>query len=57
MLRVDSGDFVIEQFNGREVRLHTDTSTRMAESFSRGDWIEAKVKDEKTRGMYYLFAI
>jgi hypothetical protein len=46
VLRVTGGTFVIEQFNGREVRLHPDTNFRMTETFNRGDWIEAKVKDE-----------
>src|SRR4026207_1488405 len=47
VLRVIGGTIVIEQFNGREVRLHPDANVRMTETlFNRGDWIEAKVKEE-----------
>jgi hypothetical protein len=43
---VEGGNLVIEEFNGRETRLHADANTQTDESVSRGDWVEAKVKDE-----------
>jgi hypothetical protein len=47
VLRVTGGTIVIEQFNGREVRLHPDANVGMTEVFfHQGDWIEAKVKEE-----------
>lgn len=43
VLRVDGENYLVQRFNGREVRLHIDQATKMSGLISRGDRIEAKV--------------
>jgi hypothetical protein len=47
VLRIDGNDFLIQRFNGKEVRLHLNASTEMTEIIGRGDRIEAKLNDQK----------
>ena len=43
MLRVEGENYVVERFNGKEARLHTDQTTKMSDRTGRGICIEAKV--------------
>src|SRR5688572_12267776 len=45
VLRINGDNFVIQRFNGQEVRLHTDANTQRTEGIRRGDYIEAQVSD------------
>lgn len=45
VLRVEADDYLIQRFDGREVRLHTDAYTQTTGMISRGDRIEAKVQE------------
>jgi hypothetical protein len=45
VLRIDGNDFLVQRFNGKEVRLHLDATTQMTDIIGRGDRIEAKVGD------------
>jgi hypothetical protein len=45
VLRIDGNDFLVQRFNGKEVRLHLDATTQMTEIIGQGDRIEAKVGD------------
>ena len=45
VLRIEGNDFVVQRFNGKEVRLHLDATTHMTDILGRGDRIEAKVGD------------
>ena len=44
VLRVDGDSYLIQRFDGKEVRLFTDKGTQVTPRISRGDWIEAKVQ-------------
>jgi hypothetical protein len=43
VLRINGNDFLVQRFNGKEVRLHLDANTQMTEIIGLGDRIEAKV--------------
>jgi hypothetical protein len=45
VLRVESDNYLIQRFDGREVRLHTDANTETTGMISRGDRIEAQVQE------------
>ena len=45
VLRIQGDNFVIQRFNGQEVRLHTDANTQRTEGIRQGDYIEAQVSD------------
>jgi hypothetical protein len=45
VLRVENGNYFVRGNDGKEVRLHTDHSTRMAGDINQGDRIEANVND------------
>jgi hypothetical protein len=47
VLRIDGNDFLVQRFNGKEVRLHRSATTEMTEIIGRGDRIEAKLNDQK----------
>ena len=49
VLRMDGNDFLVQRFNGKEVRLHLDANTQMTEIIGLGDRIEAKVSDRNER--------
>ena len=49
VLRIDGNDFLVQRFNGKEVRLHLDANTQMNEIIGLGDRIEAKVSDVNER--------
>ena len=43
MLRLEGGNYLIERYDGKEVRLHIDQTTKMTGSIGKGDRIKAKV--------------
>lgn len=45
VLRVDGNSLLIERFNGKEVRLHLDTTIKNGSEIAPGDRIEAKLAD------------
>jgi hypothetical protein len=46
VLRFDRNNFLVQRFDGKEVRLYIDQNTRMTEFIGQGDRIEAKVNDQ-----------
>jgi hypothetical protein len=46
VLRVEGDNYFVKVKNGKEVRLHTDKTTKMMGEIKKGDRIEAKVNDE-----------
>ena len=47
VLRVDPSAYFVKQYDGDQVRVHTDETTRMTETIRRGDHIEAKVNAQR----------
>ena len=45
LLRIQGDNYVVQRFNGQEVRLHTDANTQKTVGIRRGDRIEAEVSD------------
>jgi len=45
VMRVEGGNYVIERFDGKEMLLHVDQTTKMSGHIGRGDRIEAKVHE------------
>jgi hypothetical protein len=45
VLLFDRNNFLVQRFDGKEVRLHIDQDTRMTEFIGQGDRIEATVHD------------
>ncbi|HKQ35064.1 MAG TPA: hypothetical protein VJT11_07145 [Nitrospiraceae bacterium] len=43
VLRVDGNNYLIERFDGKEVTLHIEQTTKMSGRIGQGDRIEAKV--------------
>jgi len=46
LLRVEYGDYVVKEKDGKEVRLTTDKTTQMMGQLKKGDRIEAKVNEQ-----------
>jgi len=46
LFRVEDGSYFVKVKDGKEVRLHTDKTTRMMGDIKKGDRIEAKVNDQ-----------
>ena len=46
LLRVEYGDYVVKEKDGKEVLLTTDKTTQMMGQLKKGDRIEAKVNDQ-----------
>jgi transcriptional antiterminator Rof (Rho-off) len=46
LLRVEYGEYVVKEQDGKEVRLTTDKMTQMMGQLKKGDRIEAKVNDQ-----------
>ncbi len=44
VLRIEGVSVVVERFDGRQVHLHVDDTTKMGSCIGRGDHIEAKVR-------------
>jgi uncharacterized membrane protein YcgQ (UPF0703/DUF1980 family) len=44
--RVEDGNYFVKVKDGKEVRLHTDKTTKMMGEIKKGDRIEAKVNDQ-----------
>src|SRR5437868_703368 len=55
VLRVDGDSYLIQGFDGREVRYRVDSGTDMSGSIRQGDLIEAKVREvNDERRVVYL---
>lgn len=46
LVRVEDGNYFVKVKGGKEVRLHTDTTTQMIGEIKKGDRIEAKMNDQ-----------
>lgn len=46
VLRVEESSYFVKQYDGDQVRVHIDGTTKMARSIGQGEHIEAKVNDE-----------
>jgi len=46
LFRVEDGNYFVKVKDGKEVRLHTDKTTKMIGEIKKGDRIEAKVNNE-----------
>ncbi len=46
LVRIDDGNYFVKVKDGKEVRLHTDKSTKMIGEIKKGDRIEAKMNDQ-----------
>ena len=46
LLRVEYGEYVVKEKDGKEVRLTTDKKTQMMGQLKKGDRIEAKVNEQ-----------
>jgi hypothetical protein len=46
LFRVEDGNYFVKVKDGKEVRLHTDKTTKMMGEIKKGDHIEAKVNDQ-----------
>jgi len=46
LFRVEDGNYFVKVKDGKEIRLHTDKTTRMMGEIKKGDRIEAKVNDQ-----------
>ena len=46
LVRVKDGNYFVKLKGGKEVRLHTDKTTKMSGEIKKGDHIEAKVNDK-----------
>jgi hypothetical protein len=49
LLGIEGDNYVVQQFYGKEVRLHIDATTQKTGSILLGDSIEAKVKGPKNQ--------
>ena len=45
VLSIEGGNYLIERFDGKEMQLHVDQTTKMSGHIGRGDRIEAKVRE------------
>jgi hypothetical protein len=46
LFRVENGNYFVKVKDGKEVRLHTDKTTKMMGEIKKGDRVEAKVNDQ-----------
>lgn len=46
LVRIDYGDYIVKDSNGKEVRVHMTKKTQIMGQLSKGDRIEAKVDDQ-----------
>jgi hypothetical protein len=46
LVRIDYGDYVIKEKDGKEVRVHIDKKTQIMGQIKKGDRVEAKVDDQ-----------
>lgn len=47
VVRVDPSAYFVKQYDGDQVRVHTDATTRMTGTIRTGDHIEAKVTAQR----------
>ena len=46
LFRVEGGNYFVKATDGKEVRVHTDSTTHIQGGIKKGDRIEAKVNDQ-----------
>ena len=46
LVRIDYGDYIVKDQDGREVRVHMDKKTQIMGQLSKGDRVEVKVDDK-----------
>jgi hypothetical protein len=46
LVRVDYGDYIVKEQDGKEVIVHVDRKTQMMGQIMKGDRIEAKVNEQ-----------
>jgi hypothetical protein len=46
LVRIDYGDYIVKEQDGKEVRLHIDKKTQIMGQLSKGDRVEVKVDDK-----------
>jgi hypothetical protein len=46
LFRVENGNYFVKVKDGKEIRLHTDKTTKMMGEIKKGDRIEAEVNDK-----------
>ena len=46
LVRIDYGDYIVKEQDGKEVIVHIDRKTQMMGQITKGDRIEAKVDDQ-----------
>ena len=46
LVRVDYGDYIVKESDGKEVRVHTTKKTQIMGQLSKGDRVEAKVDEQ-----------
>lgn len=49
LLRISGDNYVVQQFTGQEVRLHTDAQTQLSADLRQGDRIEAQIDEARDR--------
>ena len=54
VLRVEGDNYLIERFDGREVRLRTDANTQRTGPIRQGDRIEALVNEKNHEQVLYI---
>jgi cold shock CspA family protein len=46
LVRIDYGDYIVKEQDGKEVRVHIDKKTQIMGQLSKGDRVEVKVDDK-----------
>jgi hypothetical protein len=46
LVRIDYGDYIVKESDGKEVRVHATKKTQIMGQLSKGDRIEAKVDEQ-----------
>jgi hypothetical protein len=46
VLRSEGDQYVVKRSDGKQVSLHVDDTTQVTRTFTPGEWIEAKVRQE-----------
>ena len=46
LVRIDYGDYIVKEQDGKEVRVHMDKKTQIMGQLSKGDRVEVKVDDK-----------
>jgi cold shock CspA family protein len=46
LVRIDYGDYIVKEQDGKEVRVHVEKKTQIMGQLSKGDRVEVKVDDK-----------